>query len=91
MESGDFYASTGVTLSDYEANEQEIRITIREVPTFKYTTFFIGEGGRVLTTVYGPSPRYRFTGKEKYVRARVVNSMGYVAWTQPVFINLRIQ
>ena len=87
MESGDFYASTGVTLSDYEANEEEIRISIREAPTFKYTTYFIGEGGRVLTTVYGPSPRYRFTGKEKYVRARVVNSMGYVAWTQPVFIN----
>ena len=87
MESGDFYASTGVTLSDYEANDEEIRISIRETPTFKYTTFFIGEGGRVLTTVYGPSPCYRFTGKEKYVRARIVNSAGYVAWTQPVFIN----
>ena len=92
MENGNFYASTGVTLTEYEVNEKKIKIEIQKEPltgwpSYKFTTYFIGAGGRVLTTVHGPSPSYQFTGKEKYVRARVVNSAGYVAWTQPVFID----
>ena len=31
------------------------------------------------------APVYRFTGSEKYVRARVESSSGAKAWTQPAF------
>jgi hypothetical protein len=30
-------------------------------------------------------PFYEFTGKELYVRAKITNSDGQVAWTQPLF------
>ena len=85
MENGDFYASTSVTLADIQVTAKNISITVAARQSFKYTTTFIGEGGKVLETVHGESPSYTFTGKEKYVRARVVNSRGDVAWTQPVF------
>jgi hypothetical protein len=86
MEQGDFYASTGVTLSEYSATNEEIKITIEEKPTFKYTIYFIGYNGKVISTSYGSPAHYRIRGDEKYVRARVVDSMGYTAWTQPLFI-----
>jgi hypothetical protein len=86
MERGDFYASTGVSLKDYHADVNEISIQIEERQSFKYTTTFIGEGGRILATSQGPKVQYRFTKAEKYVRARVTDSMGYVAWLQPVFV-----
>ena len=31
------------------------------------------------------NPFFEFTGKELYVRARVVNSEGQIAWTEPIF------
>jgi hypothetical protein len=31
------------------------------------------------------NPSYLFTGTELYVRAKIVNSDGHIAWTQPVF------
>ena len=93
MEEGDFYASTGVVLSDYEVSDKKIRIAIdadslnywQEKSSFKYTTFFIGTRGKVLKKSFGTSAHYTLTGEEKYVRARVVNSDGHMAWTQPVF------
>ena len=86
MENGSFYASTGVTLSDYSATPEEIKISIAEEPSFKYTTYFIADGGKLLSASYGPTVRYHFTGEEKYVRARVQDSMGHLAWTQPVYV-----
>ena len=87
LEAGRFYASTGVSLSDLKVDDQGIKISIQEEPTFKYTTHFIGDGGRLLSKAHGLKARYRFQGGERYVRARVVDSMGYVAWTQPVFVD----
>ena len=87
LEAGRFYASTGVSLSDLRMDGQGIEIDIQEQPTFKYTTHFIGDGGRLLSKAHGLKARYRFQGGERYVRARVVDSMGYVAWTQPVFVD----
>ena len=86
LEAGRFYASTGVSLSDLRVDDQGIEIAIEEKPTFKYTTHFIGDGGRLLTKAHGLTARYRIQGGEGYVRARVVDSMGYTAWTQPVFV-----
>ena len=86
LEAGRFYASTGVSLSDLRIDDQGIEIAIQQEPTFKYTTHFIGDGGRLLSKAHGLKARYRFQGGERYVRARVVDSMGTMAWTQPVWV-----
>ena len=87
LEAGRFYASTGVSLSDLQVDDQGIEIAIQQKPTFKYTTHFIGDGGRLLSKAHGLKARYRFQGGERYVRARVVDSMGTMAWTQPVLVD----
>ena len=45
---------------------------------------FIGQGGRVLSEEAEPAAVYAFTGDEGYVRVKVIESNGQVAWTQPV-------
>jgi hypothetical protein len=84
LERGDFYASTGVELVEYEVNNSGIRIAIEETSFSKYRVQFIGEQGRVLDEVAAPIAEYRFRGDERYVRARIVESNGRLAWTQPV-------
>jgi hypothetical protein len=85
IEEGDFYASTGVTLNRYEVTARGIELDVRVVPSYKYTIEFIGEGGRVLGMSYETPASYPFSGNEKYVRAKVTDSGGRVAWAQPVF------
>jgi hypothetical protein len=87
LEAGDFYASTGVKLRDVLITPTEYRIEIQPVEQWeeKHTTYFIGEGGKVLAKTFDRIASYRLTGKEKYVRARVESSGGAKAWTQPVF------
>ncbi len=87
MERGDFYASTGVTLRDYSADKKQITITIAEQPaTSKYVVQFIGQWGKVLKEVTTNPASYTFKGDEAYVRAKVIESNGKFAWTQPVFL-----
>jgi hypothetical protein len=83
---GDFYASTGVELRDVQATPRAVTVTIREQGTTRYRTEFIGKGGRVLKTVDGAIAEYHAAGDEGYVRARVADSNGLLAWTQPVRI-----
>ena len=52
--------------------------------TSKYRIQFIGRGGRVLQEVAAAEGTYTFKGDEGYVRAKVFESNGAVAWTQPV-------
>ena len=85
LEAGLFYASTGVVLDDVVITERRLQIRVRQRGDFKYTTEFIGAGGRVLARVGGAEPAYELKGGETYVRARVRDSMGFVAWVQPVF------
>jgi len=85
IERGDFYASTGVELRDYEVTPARMTITIRERPFEKYRVQFIGRGGRVLAETTSSPASYDISGAEGYVRARVLDSNGRVAWTQPVF------
>jgi hypothetical protein len=85
LEAGVFYASTGVVLDDVVITERRLQIRVRQRGDFKYTTEFIGAGGRVLARVGGAEPAYELKGGETYVRARVRDSMGFVAWVQPVF------
>jgi hypothetical protein len=86
LERGDFYASTGVELSDVQVSEKEYRLEIRPLRDTAYTTQFIGQGGAVLKTDHGLSPSYAFRGNELYVRAKVFSSAGEMAFCQPVFI-----
>jgi hypothetical protein len=86
---GDFYASTGVTLRAYHADASEIRLEIEPAGDRRFVTEFIGNGGRVLGTATGTRAAYRLTGTERYVRARVTDSGGRRAWTQPVMVDAR--
>lgn len=87
LERGDFYASTGVTLRSYQADSKGITIDIAAAAQSKYTVQFIGRWGKVLKEVTTNSASYTFNGDEFYVRARVLESNGKMAWTQPVFLN----
>ena len=90
LAAGDFYASTGVALSDVQSDAAGLSIAIREQRDgARFTTRFIGQGGEVLAEVAGRAPRYEFTGEETYVRASIMDSNGKRAWTQPVFLDGR--
>jgi hypothetical protein len=85
MERGDFYASTGVVLADYEATAASIHVAVRATTFARYRIQFIGSGGRLLAEVPESEAVYTFTGDEGYVRARILESNGLMAWCQPVF------
>jgi hypothetical protein len=84
LEAGRFYSSTGVELQAVEASVTELRVVVRATAFSKYRVQFIGQSGRVLREVAAPDARYTFTGDERYVRAKVLESNGALAWTQPV-------
>lgn len=86
LERGDFYATTGVELSDIDRTPTALTVTVREQSFARYTVQFIGKGGRLLKTVESSPARYDLTGTEGYVRAKVLDSNGWIAWSQPVWI-----
>jgi hypothetical protein len=100
LRQGRFYASTGVTLQSYEADEHGISMRLVQTPEWspatskpntRVVTRFIGGGGRLLAEVTGLNPAYRFKGDERYVRAQIIDSNGRRAWTQPVFRDGRLK
>ncbi|MCA2965681.1 MAG: PHP domain-containing protein [Acidobacteriaceae bacterium] len=82
---GDFYASSGLNLLDVQITPAAYRTEIDARDTEKFTATVLGEGGKVLATTFDAIPEYKFTGAEKYVRARIDSSFGHSPWTQPVF------
>lgn len=86
MRKGDFYASTGVELFDYRADQKQVVITTKEQQWSRYRIQFIGRGGRVLSESITSPATYNIKGDEGYVRARIIESNGKMAWTQPVMI-----
>ena len=84
LERGDFYASTGVVLDEINATAEGLAIKVRPEGASKYRIQFIGRGGRVLSEVGDASARYTFVGDEGYVRAKIIESNGRIAWVQPV-------
>ena len=80
LEAGQFYASTGVNLADVVAENGRLEIRIAPHQNFRYTTTFIGSGGRVLAVPQDNPAVYTLQGRESYVRARVSDSRGAVAW-----------
>jgi hypothetical protein len=98
MLAGDFYASTGVTLSDVAVRDG---VYVVDVVDEGCTVEFIGmrkggEPGAVLLSTSDDPAMYTFVGDELYVRARVTsprthpdpNTAGESerAWTQPVAV-----
>jgi len=98
MYDGDFYASTGVELLDFCMDKKSIKIRIREEKGINYTTEFIGwlpgkDHSEILKTVKGTEAMYRLTGKELFVRARILSGKPKqnpfaigdweMAWVQP--------
>ena len=86
LEDGLFYASTGVELTDVVVTTTRLAVHIKQRGDFKYTTTFIGSGGKVLKETGGNPAIFELDGPTDYVRARVRDSGGWFAWTQPVFV-----
>jgi hypothetical protein len=87
LDRGEFYASNGVVLDDVAVTKESLTVTIKEAPTTKYRTQFVGRSGKVVKEVIANPAVYTFTGDEMYVRARVLDSNGKTAWVQPVFLS----
>lgn len=86
LASGDFYASTGVTLGDLRLSQELIELSIEQSGDQVYSTRFTGRGGDVLAETADLNAAYRPRGDEGYVRATVRSSSGSTAWTQPAFL-----
>lgn len=84
LERGDFYSSTGVQMQAVDATASSLSLSVRTEPASKYRIQFIGRQGRLLSEVTTPTATYAFKGDEGYVRAKVLESNGKVAWIQPV-------
>ena len=84
LQRGDFYASTGIVLKELQVGSTNYRLEITPAGDRRYLTEFIGRNGRVLARNTTLRPSYRIVGGEGYVRARVTDSSGRMAWTQPV-------
>jgi hypothetical protein len=86
MERGEFYSSTGVELADYRVDGSSVTVEVKASAWSKYRIQFIGREGRVLAEVRESKATYAFKGDEGYVRARIIESNGLMAWTQPVML-----
>jgi hypothetical protein len=89
LEAGEFYASTGVELLDYQATASAMTVTVKKTDFSKYRVQFIGKGGEILHEAQDSPAEYSFRGDEGYVRARVLESNGRTAWCQPVMLSRR--
>ena len=84
VERGDFYSTTGVELRSVESSRTTLSIEVKAQPSSRYRIQFIGRQGRVLSEQTTPTASYTFKGDEGYVRAKVIESNGKLAWIQPV-------
>lgn len=85
LERGDFYVSTGVTLADVRFERKRLTLRIAAEPGRTYRTAFIGPGGQVLSEADSPSPSFKLPDGIDRVRARVIDTDGRLALTQPFF------
>lgn len=99
METGKFYASTGVEFKTLLVEANEIRIEIAEQPDVTYAIDFLGarkgeNDAKVVASVKGTSADFKVTDEYLFVRAVVTSSKQKnnpfeegdfeMAWTQPV-------
>lgn len=86
LNNGLFYASNGVELSDIQIEKKRIIIYIKQTDNVSYTTSFVGTNGKILKTTEQNPAIFDLASNTKYVRARVLDSNGKMAWIQPVFV-----
>jgi hypothetical protein len=84
IQAGDFYSTTGVTLTAVRPLADGLCLEIAEYDSYGFRTEFIGPGGRVLRSDETREPCFSRSNPPSYVRARVQRSDGAVAWVQPV-------
>jgi len=99
MIQGDFYATTGVELSDFARTSKQIRIRINPEKGIEYRTQFIAlmkgaEEAVLVKEQTGTRVKYIYQGNELFIRAKVISSKlkenpfqegdVEVAWIQPV-------
>lgn len=89
IERGEFYASTGVMLEDVQVSAERMHVVVKPIASSRYRIQFIGKGGRLLSESLQANATYVFTGGEGYVRARVLESNGRMAWVQPVMVRVK--
>jgi hypothetical protein len=86
LERGEFYSSTGVELDSYDAATTRIAVAVKPTSFSKYRIQFIGRDGKLLHEATEPRAEYRPAGDERYVRVRVIESNGRMAWMQPLLV-----
>jgi hypothetical protein len=86
IDNGNFYSSTGVELIEYKADRNEVSIKVKATNYSKHRVQFIGSGGKVLHESLEPNAVYKIKGGEGYVRVKVLESNGKIAWTQPIML-----
>ena len=84
IDRGDFYASTGVELAEYAADPTRSRIKVKPTTWSRYRVQFIGGAGGCCPRSTDSNAAYAVRGDEGYVRVKVLESNGLMAWTQPV-------
>ncbi len=85
LQSGDFYASTGVRLAKIEITAESIGIVVAQETPADCEFVFVGTGGRELARSRGRSAQYSLAGSSSgYVRAVVIDGTGQKAWLQPL-------
>ncbi|GJM31734.1 MAG: hypothetical protein DHS20C18_07350 [Saprospiraceae bacterium] len=99
METGQFYASTGVQLDEIKYENNLLSIAVSEEPEIQYDIQFIGvrKGNQVpeiIKTVKGPKASHQVEEEWLFVRIKVISDQlkpnpfqvgdVEVAWTQPV-------
>jgi hypothetical protein len=89
LETGFFYSSTGVELEEVRIETKRMEIRINQKRDFGYRTEFIGAGGKVLHRTESNPAVFELKDQEAYVRARVTDSGGFVAWVQPIFVRMK--
>jgi len=81
LQNGDFYATSGITLSELTITGTEYRVSVvPEKDTIYTITFKAGELALLQETT-GSEAVYRFSGKEPYVRCKIESSTGRLAFT----------
>jgi hypothetical protein len=86
LRGGRFYGTNGIDIDAIEVTDREYVVSIKPHKEFTYTTLFIGRNGQILKKDSNNRAVYSFTGREMYVRAKVIASSGDFAITQPVFL-----
>ena len=82
IRTGNFYATTGIVLKRFQVSDKSLRVESENGSQI----IFIGKNGKVLSTIKGSSASYQIKGTESYIRIKISDYAGEMAWTQPVGI-----